>query len=136
MQLLLEHVKDKLALHCILDKLILTDVAVSLFINSIPVVWEMCKMSNKSIITNDNLMSETQTVTKSSSSSIPANLYSYNLPFMSSTTKIFDPKPEESDDDIPDLIHVDAAASVSVERCEDPVELVLGGVELVHAVSL
>ena len=50
--------------------------------------------------------------------------------------QILDPKPEESDDDIPDLINVDAATSVSVECCEDPVELVLRGVELVHAVSL
>ena len=47
-----------------------------------------------------------------------------------------DQKPEESDDYIPDLVHVDAAASVSVERCEDPVELVLGSVELIYAVSL
>ena len=37
MPLLLEHVEDKLALHGILDKLILADVAVSLFIHSIPV---------------------------------------------------------------------------------------------------
>lgn len=51
MQLLLEHVEDKLALHGILDKLILANVSVSLFINSIPVVCAMCKKSNKCIIT-------------------------------------------------------------------------------------
>lgn len=79
-------------------------------------------------------MSETQTVTKSSSSSIPANLCSVTKIEMKK--QILDPKPEESDDDIPDLINVDAATSVSVECCEDPVELVLRGVELVHAVSL
>ena len=88
MQLLLEHVEDKLAFHGILDKLILTDVAVSLFIDSIPVVWEMCKKSNKSIITNDNLMSETQTVTKSSSSSIPANLQCSINDYQYQTVKI------------------------------------------------
>ena len=55
---------------------------------------------------------------------------------MMTKRQILDPRPEESDDDVSDLIHVDAAASISVERREDPVELVLGGVELVHAVSL
>ena len=79
-------------------------------------------------------MSETQTVTKSSSSSIPANLQTLKL--YAFQWQILDQKPEESDDYIPDLVHVDAAASVSVERCEDPVELVLGSVELIYAVSL
>ena len=73
MPLLLEHVEDKLALHGILDKLILADVAVSLFIHSIPVnLYNMKKL--KYIINHINLMSETQTVTRSSSSSIPASL--------------------------------------------------------------
>ena len=49
---------------------------------------------------------------------------------------MLNPRPEESDDDVPNLIDIDAAASVSVKRREDPVEFVLGGVELVHAVSL
>ena len=50
--------------------------------------------------------------------------------------QILDSRPEESDDDVSYLIHVNAAASISVERREDPVELVLGSVELVDAVSL
>ena len=49
---------------------------------------------------------------------------------------MLNPRPKESDDNVPNLIDVNAAASVSVKRREDPVELVLGGVELVHAVSL
>ena len=48
MPLLLEHVEDKLALHGILDKLILADVAVSLFIHSISVNCTICKKSNSS----------------------------------------------------------------------------------------
>ena len=51
-QLLLEHVEDKLALHGILDKLILADVAVSLFIHSIPVNCSICKKSNISLSTS------------------------------------------------------------------------------------
>ena len=58
------------------------------------------------------------------------------MPSRMNKRQILDPRPEESDDDVSDLIHVDAAATISVERREDPVELVLGSVELVHAVSL
>ena len=79
-------------------------------------------------------MSETQTVTKSSSSSIPASLQ-YATSRMNKR-QILDPRPEKADDDVSDLIHVNAAATICVKRREDPVELVLGGVELVHAVSL
>ena len=49
---------------------------------------------------------------------------------------MLNPRPKESDDNVPNLIDVNAAASVSVKCREDPVELVLGGIELVHAVSL
>ena len=49
---------------------------------------------------------------------------------------MLNPRPEESDDNVSDLVDIDAAASVCVKRREDPVEFVLGGVELVHAVSL
>ena len=38
MQLLLEHVEDELTLHGVLDKLVLADVSVSFFINSIPII--------------------------------------------------------------------------------------------------
>ena len=47
-----------------------------------------------------------------------------------------DHRPEQSDHDVPDLVHVDAAAPIRVERSKYPVELVLRGVQLVHAVSL
>ena len=43
------------------------------------------------------------------------------MPAMMTKRQILDPRPEESDDDVSDLIHVDAVASISVERREDPV---------------
>ena len=49
---------------------------------------------------------------------------------------MLNPRPEESNDNVSDLVDIDAAASVCVKCREDPVEFVLGGVELVHAVSL
>ena len=74
MQLLLEHVEDELALHGVLDEFILADVSVSFFINSIPrILAKMC-IKSALLMNPSNLMSDTQTVTKSSSSSIPANL--------------------------------------------------------------
>ena len=71
-QLLLEHVEDELTLHGVLDKLVLADVSVSFFINSISII-KFDQFSIKSM-NSSNLISDTQTVTKSSSSSIPANL--------------------------------------------------------------
>ena len=78
-------------------------------------------------------MSDTHTVTRSSSSSMPASLHNFIIFIMEYIT---DHRPEQSDHDVPDLVHVDAAAPIRVERSENPVELVLGGVQLVHAVSL
>ena len=47
MQLLLEHVEDELALHGVLDELILADVSVTFFINSIS--RNLAKMCIKSV---------------------------------------------------------------------------------------
>ena len=67
--LLLEHVKNKLALHCVLDELLLADVSVSLLIHGVP-AGQTIKTEGGGA--QGDLMSETQTVTRSSSSSIPA----------------------------------------------------------------
>ena len=64
---------------------------------------------------------------------MPASLHNF---ITSRATYITDHRPEQSDHDVPDLVHVDAAAPIRVERSKNPVELVLGGVQLVHAVSL
>ena len=69
--LLLEHVKYKLALHGILDELLLADVSVSLLIHGVPVGQTISACGQFGARTD--LMSETQTVTRSSSSSIPAS---------------------------------------------------------------
>ena len=88
MPLLLEHVEDELALHGVLDELILADVSVSFFINSIPrILAKMCIKSAESM-NPSNLMSDTQTVTRSSSSSIPANLQCSINDYQYQTVKI------------------------------------------------
>ena len=68
--LLLEHVKYKLALHGVLDKLLLADVSISLLIHGVP-----ADQPTQPVVggARTDLMSETQTVTRSSSSSMPAS---------------------------------------------------------------
>lgn len=70
--LLLEHVENKLALHSILHKLLLADISVSLLIHRIPAGQTKVKQQTEAATALTDLMSETQTVTRSSSSSIPA----------------------------------------------------------------
>ena len=52
MQLLLEHVEDELALHGVLDELILADVSVTFFINSIPRI--LAKIMHKVGLINES----------------------------------------------------------------------------------
>ena len=68
--LLLEHVKYKLALHRILDELLLADVSISLLVHGVPAGQPTQPVVGEA---RTDLMSETQTVTRSSSSSIPAS---------------------------------------------------------------
>ena len=46
------------------------------------------------------------------------------------------PPPEETDNDVPDLVAVDVSATVLVECHEDPVKLVLPRVQHSHVLSL
>ena len=46
------------------------------------------------------------------------------------------PPPEETDNDVPDLVAVDVSATVLVECHEDPVEFVLPRVQHSHVLSL
>ena len=91
-------------------------------------------------------MSETQTVMRSSSSSMPASRNSPITMSRISSTSILQPIRGEYYHDsqsqlsigivIVSANHSPPAAAICVKRGEDPVEFVLGGVELVDAVGL
>ena len=98
--------------------------------------------SSVNILHSPDLMSETQTVMRSSSSSMPASRNSPITMSRISSTSILQPirsqyySVSQSEVSIVSANHSPPAAAVCVEGGEDPVEFVLGGVELVHAVGL
>ena len=115
-ELFLEHVEDELALHGILDKFIFADVSVSLLVNSIS---ESIKFYWNEY---DHLRRHSPYIRDTDSYQI--------IVFLNSRQS------EESHDNVPDLVHVNGAPAVCVEGGEDPVEFVLGGVELGDVVGL